>query len=577
MNGTLEIYTNREWMILPSFVHGILPTVMYNSQNHSMLGIDREKKLPMAINADGRDIFREYEVTDDGKTYPMYDSWNGIDFLKDLKQPFVNVIPIDGPITRNGGACSYGSKDIRDWMMKASDNPYCQGHLLVVNTPGGSAWAKNDFQQGIDYAHSRGLRVIDLVDGMSASAGEYLASLCDEVYVVNLNDELGCVGVMASFFTMKNGSKNQFTGETYREYYDPESVDKNKEIRDIAEEEDATLLIEELKKLGVEFRADMKKAFPNAIEDEHLKGKMFAAKDVMGILCDGQMLLGDAINRVFALGSGAEKPIARTAGRKMGKRLKVETAAGRAAASAAPTTAPIAQVSTTLNSINMKEKFPKIFALLGVEAMECKEDGTFFNASLLETLEGKIGEMEQANADAKALAEQLTNEKNELTAKVESLTTEHAAAIEQLNAEHTQAIDTLKAEHQTKVDELNATVEEKQNAIAALEQEKADLQADVNAKAENIETLTTELNGAKAAVETAEQTIAERDQTISDLNAQIAELEQNPGEQPQAGAAPQTNGQGAQAPTVGVGQYVYDPNLSYKENMKRKDAFEQGK
>jgi hypothetical protein len=381
---------------------------------------------------------------------------------------------------------------------------------------------------------------------------------------------------MASFFTMKNGSKNQFTDETYREYYDPESVDKNKEIRDIAEEEDATLLIEELKKLGVEFRADMKKAFPNAT-DEHLKGKMFAAKDVMGILCDGQMLLGDAINRVFALGSGAEKPIERTAGRKMGKRLKVETAAGRAAASAAPTTAPIAQVSTTLNSINMKEKFPKIFALLGVEAMECKEDGTFFNASLLETLEGKIGEMEQANADAKALAEQLTNEKNELTAKVESLTTEHAAAIEQLKADHQKAIDTLKAEHQTKVDEMNATVEEKQNAIAALEQEKADLQADVNAKAENIETLTTELNGAKAAVATAEQTIAERDQTISDLNAQIAELENDPGAAPQAGAAPQTNGQGAQAPTVGVGQYVYDPSLSYQENMRRKDAFEQGK
>ena len=216
----------------------------------------------------------------------------------------------------------------------------------------------------------------------------------------------------------------------------------------------------------------------------------------------------------------------------------------------------------------MKEKFPKIFALLGVEAMECKEDGTFFNASLLETLEGKIGEMEQANADAKALAEQLTNEKNELTAKVESLTTEHAAAIEQLNAEHAQAIDTLKAEHQTKVDELNATVEEKQNAIAALEQEKADLQADVNAKAENIETLTTELNGAKAAVETAQQTIAERDQTISDLNAQIAELENDPGEAGAAGS-PATNGQGAQEQKeYQPASYVYNNDLTYEENME---------
>lgn len=579
MNGTLEIYTNREWMILPSFVHGILPTVIYNSQNHSMLGIDREKKSPMAIGANGRDIFREYEVTDDGKTYPMYDGWTGTDFLKDLKQPFVNVIPIDGPITRDGGACSYGSKDIRDWVMKASDNPYCQNHLFVVNTPGGSAWAKNDFEQARDYAHDRGLRLLMLIDGSCYSAGEYLASLCDEVYVVNLNDGLGCVGVMASFFTMKNGSKNQFTDETYREYYATKSVNKNKEIRDIAENNDATLLIKELDELEAEFRADMKKAFPTAT-DEHLDGRTFKAKEVMGILCDGQMLLGDAINRAFDLASGKVKPIERTAGRKMGKRMKAGKAEPmqQAFAHAQQTADQIDNIlSTQINNINMKEKFPKIFALLGVEAMECKEDGTFFNASLLETLEGKIGEMEQANADAKALAEQLTNEKNELTAKVESLTTEHAAAIEQLNADHAQAIDTLKAEHQTKVDELNALVEDKQNALAALEQEKADLQADVNAKAENIETLTTELNGAKAAVETAQQTLAERDQTISDLNAQIAELENTPGAAPQAGAAPQTNGQGAQAPTVGVGQYVYDPNLSYKENMKRKDAFEQGK
>ena len=28
MNGTFEIFTNKEWMILPSFVHGILPTVI---------------------------------------------------------------------------------------------------------------------------------------------------------------------------------------------------------------------------------------------------------------------------------------------------------------------------------------------------------------------------------------------------------------------------------------------------------------------------------------------------------------------------------------------------------------------
>ena len=49
----------------------------------------------------------------------------------------------------------------------------------------------------------------------------------------------------------------------------------------------------------------------------------------------------------------------------------------------------------------------------------------------------------------------------------------------------------------------------------------------------------TELTGVKESLTTAEQTIAERDQQITDLNAQLTELQNNPGAEPQAGAAPQ--------------------------------------
>ena len=383
MNGTFEIFTNKEWMILPSFVHGILPTVMNNANNHTMLGIDREKKSPMAIGQQGQDFIREYQVTQDGKTHGRY-GWRG-DSLSELNEPFVNVMPIDGPITRNGGACSYGSMEIRDWMMEAANNPACQCHVLTVNTPGGSAWAKNDFQQGIDYAHSKGQRVIAFIDGLCASAGMYLASLCDEVYVMNPKDQLGCVGVMASFFTMKSGDKNEFTGETYREYYATKSINKNKEMRDIAEDDDATLLIEELDQLEAEFRADMKAAFPNA-KDEHLDGKMFDAKDVMGILCDGQMMLGDVIARGFALADGTAQPIARTAGRKIAKRQQTAgrgTTAAKSASVRMQAGAAKENVLPTNNSINMKENYPAVFALLGVEEMQLSEEGTFFNKDLL--------------------------------------------------------------------------------------------------------------------------------------------------------------------------------------------------
>ena len=546
MNVQIEIATTKCWMLRPSYLR-----LFRRRYEESQISFeDEEKVICKIISATtGKELGEDYLMSDGEGGQPATEQ----------RDKFVSLLMVDGPVTRNGGACSYGSRELRDKLMDNARHPDCIGHIFYINTPGGSAWAKNDFQQAIDYAHSKNQPVIAYIDGMCCSAGMYLAALCDERYYMHPKNEIGCIGVMAAFYTEKDGEKNEATGETYHELYDPESFDKNREMRDIANDNNDKLLVEELAKLGVEFRADVQKACPKAT-DEHLHGKVFAAKEVEGILVDGQKTLQEVFNRVVEISPAAKEPA------QQARRNARMTA-----------TEPTAQVSTTLNSINMKEKFPAVFALLGVEEMQMQEGGAFMNEGLLQTLNAAIEAKNQELAAAKQLAEQLTNEKNELTAKVESLTTEHAAAIEQLNADHAQAIDTLKAEHQTKVDELNATIEDKQNAIAALEQEKADLQADVNAKAENIESLTTELNGAKAAVETAEQTLAERDQQISDLNAQIAELEQNPGEQPQAGAAPQTNGQGAQAPTVGVGQYVYDPNLSYKENMKRKDAFEQGK
>lgn len=569
MNGLFEILSNKEWMIQQEFLHSILPTLQYNITNHASLGIEREKKSPMAIGQQGQDFIREYQVTEDGEIKPVFDAWGEGDVLGKMKEPFVNVMPVDGPITRNGGACSYGSRDIRDWMMKAADNKFCQGHVLHINTPGGSAWAKNDFQQGIDYAHARGQRVIAFIDGLCASAGMYLASLCDEVYVMNPKDQLGCVGVMAAFCTMKNGEKYQW-GETYHEYYATKSINKNKEMRDIAENDDAKLLIEELDNLEAEFRADMKAAFPNA-KDEHLDGKVFDAKDVMGILCDGQMMLGDVIARVFDLANGTAQPIARTASRKIAKRPAAAAASASTAGSgSAAVSAKANTLSTTLNSINMKEQFPAVFALLGVEEMQMQEGGAFVNTELLATLNANIEAMQKEKADALALVESLTAEKNELTAKVEELTaqaetkeTEHAKAIEDINAAHATAL------------------EEKDNQISALEQEKTDLQGEVNAKAESIEAMQTELNGAKESLTTAETTIAERDATlaerdqqITDLNAQIAELQNDPGQGAQAGAAPQNNGGGAEAPGVAVNQYVYDPNLSYEKNMEAKKKWD---
>lgn len=504
MNGLLELLTNKHWMIAPDYVRGIRSMLQHNLNTHATLNLP-EKVMGYPVSAKGGRI-----IADNGR----YDKVN---------EPFVNLEIINGPITRNGDACSYGSRDHRDMMMMAADSPYCLGHVFLINTPGGSAWAKNDYQQAIDYAHQKGQKVYAFIDGMCASAGMYLASMCDGRYYMNGEDEIGCIGVMAAFYSVADGSKNQFTDETYHEFYDPESFDKNRQWRDVANDGNADEWIKELAELGVEFRAAVKKACPNA-QEEHLHGKIFRADDVKGILVDEQKMLSE----VIALAAQNEK---------------VQKQFGNNANSQNN------NMSNQNAETEMKEKFPAIFALLGTEEVACNEEGSFLNADLLATLNGKIQAMQEENAQAKELAEQLTAKNSE----IEQLKTDHEAAINQLNTEHATAL------------------EEKGNQISALEQEKADLQSDMEGKASQIETLTADLNGAKESLTTAQNTIAERDQQISDLNATIDEMKQDAGAP--GAASPANNGEGAEQAKVVVGCYVYNNDLTYEQNLEAEEKW----
>lgn len=216
---------------------------------------------------------------------------------------------------------------------------------------------------------------------------------------------------------------NQFTNETYHELYDPQSFDKNREFRDVANDNNSEKMIAELAALGVEFRADVKKACPKA-KEEHLHGKIFKASEVDGILMDGQKNLAEVMDIVIKT---SKNPMLKQNG---GDPMQQALAAGEKTAEEIDHT-----LSTTLNTVNMKEQFPAVFALLGVEEMQVSEEGTFFNKDLLATLNANIEAMQKEKADALALVESLTAEKNELTAKVEELT----AQAETKEAEHAKA------------------------------------------------------------------------------------------------------------------------------------------
>lgn len=553
MKGLFEILTEKKWMVSPDFVHGIRKSLEHNLNTHAAFSKpEKNCGYVTANDAEGNTYYpEEYQISEDGKQ--VRGNWClGLPADDEDAQtfPFVSVLTVDGPITRNGGYCSYGSIDHRDMMMRAADHPLCRGHVFIINTPGGSAWAKNDYALAIDYAHSKGQKVIALVDGLCASAGMYLASLCDERYYMNPKDQVGCIGVMAAFYTLADGTVDQFTDETYHELYDPKSFDKNKAYRDLANKDDDKELIKELADLGVEFRADVKKACPNAT-DKHLHGKVFNTEDVKGILMDGQSSFMGVVQHAFELYDGRAELINRE------QTVEPQNEPENEPEPEKP------EATNTNTNINM-EKYPLICKACGLQAGEIAvtEEGAYMNASLLDSLEAHMKEAEQKVTDAEQKATTAENALAELQGKFDELSAQVNAANEAKEVAET-ALAQANEAHSKELSDLNAQHTE------ALAKKDDELKALAEAKDKEIAQLTTDKTDAEANLQTAKDALATAEQTIADKQAQIAALTNEAGEELNSGEAPENNGEGVKVKTL----RSFDGS-KYKTNAERKAAFQ---
>nr|DAG31913.1 MAG TPA: hypothetical protein [Caudoviricetes sp.] len=563
MKGLYEILTEKKWMVSPDFVHGIRQSLEHNLNTHAAFSKpEKTCGYVTAEDAVGKTYYpEEYQISEDGKQVRGNWCLNLPADDEDAQTfPFVSVLTVDGPITRNGGYCSYGSIDHRDMMMRAADHPLCRGHVFIINTPGGSAWAKNDYALAIDYAHSKGQRVIALIDGMCDSAGMYLASFCDERYYMNPKDQIGCIGVMAAFYTLPDGAKGKYTDETYHELYDPKSFDKNKAYRDLANKDDDKELIKELAELGIEFRADVKKACPNAT-DEHLHGKVFNAEDVKGILMDGQSSFKEVVQHTFALYDGRAELINREQTIEPQNEPEDEP---EDEPQNEPENEP--EATNTNTNINM-EKYPLICNACGLQAGEIAvtEEGAYMNASLLDNLEAHMKEAEQKVTDAEQKATTAETALAELQGKFDELSAQVNAANEAKEVAET-ALAQANEAHSNELSDLNAQHAE---AIAKKDDE---LKSLAEAKDKEIAQITADKTDAEANLQTAKDALATAEQTIADKQAQIDELTHDAGAEQNAGNAPENNGEGVKTPQL----RTFDGS-KYKTNVERKAAFERFK
>lgn len=501
--GLSEIFKTSIWDLHPDELNALRSAIMRNAA----LGIEVES----ASSFQGSFLLSAKQQFQDRLYIGDADVVSG-HFDLEADDRIINVLSITGPITRDGGGCSYGSRDHRDWLMRAADMEQTIGHIIIIDSPGGSAASKYDYEQAIDYIHSKGQKVIAFIDGMADSAGYAIAAMCDEIYVMNLSNQVGCIGSMCAFYIQRHGDVNAVTQERYIELYAEGSPYKNREMREAAEEKYDSW-IAYLNKSAEDFKALVRKNRPNVTEEQML-GDTYEAREVMGSLIDGQKTFDECVERLLEI-----------SGYTMVDGLLVPPAANGDADEDENQESKqvIENNNNNQKTEDMSLEYPRIMAATKAHALEAVNEAVYLHKDLAEELEAHLA----ATEDTAAALTAKTSEVVALTEKINAMEKAHAEAIEKLNQEHTATLDTLKSEHETALkdaaDKAAAEMEqmksEHASAVAELNDKLAEATATIDAKEAEI----VELAGKPAAQDKGEApadnaTVVRKPDTAEQLN-----------------------------------------------------------
>lgn len=524
--------------------------------------------------------------------------WNDEELADD--DQIVNVVVIDGPVTRDGDGCSYGSKDHRDQIMYANSIPQVVGHIFILNTPGGSASARIDYEQAIADCREKGKPTVAWVDGLCCSAGQLVASLCDRTVVMNGRNTMGCIGTMCAFWAVANGTVDK-DGYRYIELVSVTSPDKNAEYREAADG-DTKKLQAELDKLGEEFRETVRQNRP-LVKEEHLTGKTFDAQDVMGALVDEIGDYNRAIECVFELADekmpaarfatsepdgetpGTEEPEEQEDMAKLNEQQKAAVATSPGATMIVDDGHVKTSVQTMFGPVEQEIATPKNDSTMTDEEKKAAEVAEQPAAAQ----EQEVPATEQPAEEAPATEAPAVNDETPENPESQE-TPEEAPAdndSEGSQAEGAPSEEAL-ANAQEEIDRITETlnnaeamVEEKDKTIAALQGDMEVLRKEAGEKdatIANLEGIAEERDAANALVAERDKTISEMQATIDKLTADVeaqkkalsekeAEIKELAGKPtPMTNAesgVPADNGTG-EAPKVNKHQRI-KPGMSYKE------------
>lgn len=218
----------------------------------------------------------------------------------------ITVTNINGVITKSGGPSSAGMEELTQDMMDADNDPDVIGHLVRIDSPGGSATGMKYMQKTMQSLKKPKVTFVPR-QSIAASGGWGILSEGDYVMTESEDCEVGCHGVMWSVSGVPNGQKDG-NGEVNFTVISVTSPNKNAATENAINNNDTSLMQSEVNKLHLDFQASSKAARPN-IKPEQMMGDMFPASQVVGTMIDAIGTEQQAIAKIIELSKANKNPL----------------------------------------------------------------------------------------------------------------------------------------------------------------------------------------------------------------------------------------------------------------------------
>ena len=241
----------------------------------------KNDSFDIVFNSEDRLIRRTYELENQ-------DEFNG-----------VGIVKINGPILMGGGASTLGMLDVSKNVLSMAKDKRVKGFIFDMDSGGGSTAAVEIMVDTINEVKAMGKPVYVLISkgGTLASAAYGIASAADGIYYQSDMSMVGSLGTMLQ--TEGRAANSEKDGVKYIRLYATKSVFKNKPIEEALNNDNYTLLVNELlNPVNERFISTLQANRPK-LTNEQLNGNAIFAKDDTGVYLDGRSTMEDLFQKII--------------------------------------------------------------------------------------------------------------------------------------------------------------------------------------------------------------------------------------------------------------------------------------